>query len=93
MTKRSPYVIALLGMFKAFSIALMRLKKRRGSLLCGWVRNLAGGSVEAYACGTADPIRQFERWLAQGSRFAKFESFEAYEALVENHDDFEVRSD
>ena len=69
------------------------LKEAQRLTLYGWIRNLADGSVEAYACGAADSIRQFERWLAQGLRFAKVEKFEAHEALVEDHDDFEVRSD
>ena len=78
---------------RGFSIGPLRFKEAQRPTLYGWIRSPADGSVEAYACGAADSIRQFERWLAQGPRFAKVEKFEAHEALVEDHDDFEVRSD
>lgn len=34
--------------------------------LRGYARNLADGRVEVLACGEADALRKFERWLERG---------------------------
>ncbi len=39
--------------------------------ITGWVRNLADGDVEVLACGPADAIDRFERWLWQGPDAAR----------------------
>ncbi|HWU68308.1 MAG TPA: acylphosphatase [Stenotrophobium sp.] len=37
----------------------------------GWVRNLADGRVEGVACGSADALRHYRAWLAQGPEAAR----------------------
>lgn len=32
----------------------------------GWIKNTAGGDVEAYACGTEDQLNKFIAWCRQG---------------------------
>ena len=59
--------------------------------LVGWVRNLADGSVEAYACGKAESLRQFEAWLATGPCHAEVREVVVSAAAVEVLSDFEVR--
>ena len=34
--------------------------------LCGWVRNLPEGSVEACICGNSEQIKAMQQWLAHG---------------------------
>lgn len=38
----------------------------RALKLCGWVRNLPDGSVEALAQGSEKNLQAFRRWLQQG---------------------------
>lgn len=59
--------------------------------LTGWVRNLANGEVEALACGDADRLHAFERWLWQGPRAARVTAVTASDAPAQEFDDFEVR--
>ncbi|HJP37146.1 MAG: acylphosphatase [Gammaproteobacteria bacterium] len=59
--------------------------------LVGWVRNLADGSVEVYACGEAEAIGQFEAWLKTGPRQAKVTEVVVNTAPVETLSEFEVR--
>ncbi len=39
--------------------------------LRGWVRNLADGRVECLACGAADELKELEKWLEIGAKYAK----------------------
>lgn len=39
--------------------------------LCGWVRNMPDGDVEALACGSVDALQQFTAWLWQGPAQAR----------------------
>jgi acylphosphatase len=52
--------------------------------LRGYVRNLADGSVEAYAIGLATLLEEFERHLAEGPRGARVTGVEESEAPVNN---------
>ena len=59
--------------------------------LAGWVRNAANGDVEALACGEADAVAAFERWLWQGPRAARVAKVVSTDAHVEAHTTFEIR--
>lgn len=39
--------------------------------LCGWVRNMPDGDVEALACGSVDALQEFTAWLWQGPAQAR----------------------
>ncbi len=39
--------------------------------VCGWVRNLPDGRVEALAHGTAEQLVAFEAWLHEGPPLAR----------------------
>lgn len=58
--------------------------------LTGWVRNLPDGAVEALACGSAEGLAAFERWLWQGPRAARVASVVAADAPPENFAQFDV---
>ncbi len=60
--------------------------------LTGWVRNLASGEVEALACGEADKLQAFERWLWQGPRAARVTAVTATDAPEQKFDGFQVAS-
>ncbi len=45
--------------------------KRLG--VCGWVRNLPDGTVEAEAFGGVQALEQFEQWLHRGPEMAQVE--------------------
>lgn len=60
--------------------------------LTGWVRNLANGDVEALACGEADRVGAFEKWLWRGPRGAQVTDVVAVEASPAPSDEgFEIR--
>lgn len=44
--------------------------------LSGWVRNLADGSVEAFAFGPKEKIETFAKWCHEGPPGARVESVE-----------------
>jgi acylphosphatase len=52
--------------------------------LRGYVRNLADGSVEAYAIGSEVLLEEFQRHLAEGPRGARVTGVEESEAPVNN---------
>jgi acylphosphatase len=49
--------------------------------VCGWVRNLADGSVEAWVEGESDAVTRVERALRTGPRGARVEK-----VFVDNED-------
>ncbi len=59
--------------------------------LTGWVKNNHTGNVELLACGEEKNIKQFEKWLWQGPKFAEVESVKFEETAWEKHDDFIIR--
>jgi len=59
--------------------------------LTGWVRNLPDGDVEAFACGSAEGLEAFERWLWRGPRSARVTAVVATEAPFERLGEFDVR--
>ncbi len=59
--------------------------------LRGYVRNLADGSVEAYAIGSEVLLEEFRRHLAEGPRGARVTGVEEAEAPVNNrYNRFEI---
>jgi acylphosphatase len=42
--------------------------------ICGWVRNLPDGTVEAYLDGESEAVTRVERALRQGPRGARIEN-------------------
>lgn len=60
--------------------------------LVGWVRNRPDGAVEGRASGTAESLRQFQRWLHQGPPAARVDAVEwiALET-AEPAEGFEIR--
>ena len=52
--------------------------------LRGYVRNLADGSVEAYAIGSEVLLEEFQRHLAEGPRGARVTGVEEAEMPVNN---------
>lgn len=59
--------------------------------LVGWIRNLADGSVEAYACGEGSSLNQFEIWLRTGPPHARVIDVVVSDAAVDTLPDFTVR--
>ncbi len=60
--------------------------------VCGWVRNLPDGRVEALLVGDANGVHLVEAWLNQGPPLATVAEVVAEEvACDETFDGFEVR--
>ena len=63
-----------------------------GLELCGWVRNLADGSVEILAQGEAEEIRMLCDWCRQGPPGARVDELVIEDAQMDsNIDSFRVR--
>lgn len=52
--------------------------------LAGWVRNLADGSVEAYAAGSAEKLGQLEDCLWRGPRWSEVRGVSIREDTVDS---------
>ena len=52
-----------------FRYSAIREAERLG--LCGWVRNTAGGGVEAWAEGPPEQLDKFSAWLNKGPPLAR----------------------
>jgi acylphosphatase len=59
--------------------------------LRGWVRNLANGRVELYACGEATRLESLCHWLQQGPELAQVESVDCTDCEVEPWSGFTIR--
>lgn len=66
-----------------------RLAVARG--VCGWVRNLPDGTVEAVFEGEAAVVEEMTRFAAEGPRGAEVERVEQSEEEPEGLDGFQVR--
>lgn len=56
--------------------------------LTGWARNLPDGSVASLACGPAEALADYERWLWQGPPAARVEQVSVQEASAQDLDGF-----
>ncbi|MFJ6678685.1 acylphosphatase [Microbacterium sp. NPDC091382] len=66
----------------------------RGAGATGWVRNLAGGSVEAEVQGGAAVVESVVDWAATGPRGAVVDDVAGTEMPpVDDEDGFEIRRD
>ena len=59
--------------------------------LSGWVRNLADGGVEVYACGEPSQLEALCHWLHQGPELANVESIDCTDCEVEDLPGFSIR--
>ena len=89
MTRCRRFVVSGLVQGVGFRYAASDEARRLG--LSGWVRNLANGDVEALACGEADALAAFERWLWQGPRAGRVTEVRGRDAPTEAHARFEIR--
>jgi len=61
--------------------------------LHGWVRNLADGRVEVWACGDAQQLEALDQWLAVGPTLARVDAVEqTTEQATDELQGFEIRS-
>lgn len=58
--------------------------------LTGWVRNLPDGRVETLACGDADALTSFQRWLQQGPSMAQVTEVSCETVPVSHFSQFEI---
>jgi acylphosphatase len=58
--------------------------------LCGWVRNMEDGSVEAHVQGEESAIQEFAGWCRQGPEGAKVEDVQMTEMPDESRDRFDI---
>jgi len=59
--------------------------------LTGWVRNLEDGRVEVLACGEAQLLDEFRKWLAHGPSMAKVINVESVSVDYQDFPDFSIR--
>ncbi len=59
--------------------------------LCGWVRNLPNGAVEAEATGTVAALEAFEAWLWKGPAAAKVTDVDVAACDLTAYGGFEIR--
>ena len=71
-----------------------RMDTRQQAILLGitgWVRNLADGRVEVYACGETPQLDELRQWLGRGPDLARVLDVECVPAGVQEFDQFEIR--
>lgn len=56
--------------------------------LTGWVRNQLDGSVASLACGRAEALAEYERWLWQGPAAARVAQVSGQDAPEQVFDGF-----
>jgi acylphosphatase len=61
--------------------------------LTGWVRNLADGRVEVYACGEPAQLAALEHWLRRGPELAEVDSLKVTAEGYTECTGFRIRSD
>jgi len=59
--------------------------------LTGWIRNLDDGRVETVACGEAQALDVFARWLAHGPPHARVTDVIARDVEQQTYADFSIR--
>ena len=61
--------------------------------LSGWVKNLADGRVESFACGELAQLNAFEQWLNDGPKLARVDAVSKYAEPCEGASAFEILPD
>ena len=59
--------------------------------VCGWVRNLADGRVEAWIEGEAAAVKAMARWFGEGPSHASVTDVEIHEKDAKGLRDFGIR--
>jgi len=65
-------------------------KKANTLNLTGYVKNVQNGNVEVFACGAEKNIKQFEKWLWHGPKFAQVTSVTFAECDWQDYDNFVI---
>lgn len=79
------------GRVQGVAFRWMTRDEARARGLCGWVRNLADGSVEIHVEGAAEELVAMRSWLAEGPPSARVDSVEGDAVPLEGHTAFAVR--
>ena len=87
--ERTKFVVS--GKVQGVYYRASALEAARRLSLTGWVRNLADGRVEAFACGPAAALAAFETWLREGPRFAYVATVVSEPSADEVPVSFEIR--
>ena len=58
--------------------------------LCGWVKNLPSGNVEAVAQGDRVSVEEFERWLWRGPKYSRVRSVESIPCPMQDISQFSI---
>ena len=66
-------------------------REASGRGVCGWVRNCADGTVEAWFEGTADAVDSMIEWSHKGPPHAAVERVEIADDSPAGHRGFDVR--
>ncbi|EKD78109.1 MAG: hypothetical protein ACD_42C00040G0003 [uncultured bacterium] len=65
-------------------------KKARSLNITGWVKNNDDGTVELFACGDSEKIKNLIEWLWRGPLLARVEKVDWSEAPEEKQGEFVV---
>jgi acylphosphatase len=58
--------------------------------LKGWVKNLADGRVEVFACGMPDTIEAFKNWLWKGSPLSQVGQVDVQNVPYQTFEQFDI---
>lgn len=85
--------LLITGVVQGVFYRLSTQEKARNLGLCGWVRNLPDGRVEALAVGERERVKALIEWCQNGPDRARVEDVEVSSSVdTEQHEDFVVRS-
>jgi acylphosphatase len=71
--------ILISGMVQGVSFRAYTRATARQTGVCGWVRNLRDGRVEAVIEGKADKVNAVVAWCRKGPSFSRVEDVEVHE--------------
>lgn len=89
MTKR--WRITICGKVQGVFYRKSTQAKARELGVCGWVRNLDNGCVEAEIEGTPEQLEAMIAWCHEGPSAARVDRVEKVEVAPEDDDDFFIR--
>jgi len=78
------------GRVQGVCYRMATVERARQLGLTGWVKNLPGGDVKVYACGSVDDLEALHQWLYQGPPMARVDNVEAVNAEVKESGDFSI---